>query len=152
MQLAIFQDEAREAEATVPIDHRAERNFARAAEFLVAYDISRRGWDCYPVGEGLRYDLIADIGGLRRVQVKMNRRARCMKAEPQAQHRPGYLFGKGEGDLRDYSKDVDLFAFVAMDRRLILYISSFTITRAHLWVTGSFMTVERCDLSWTQAI
>lgn len=143
MQLAIFQDDP--IPAVEALDYRAERNLARAAEFLVAYDISRRGWDCYSVGESLRYDLIADIGGLRRVQVKMNRRARTMAVHGQ---QAGYLFGKGSGDLRAYVGDVDLFAFVAMDRKLILYAAPATMVRAHFWISGSAMTASRCDLSW----
>jgi hypothetical protein len=131
------------------IDYRVERNLERAAEFLVAYDISRRGYDCFTVGEGLRYDLIADVNGVRRIQVKSNRRARQMGNPNQA---PGYNFGKGKGDLRDYVGHCDLIAFVAMDRLTILYAVPERTMRAHLWVPGSRMTPEFSDLSWAEVM
>lgn len=149
MQLPIFD----EAEA-VPlldseaVDYRVERNIARAAEYLVAYDISRRGWDCFTVGEGLRYDLIADVRGLRRIQVKMNRRASYRAIGSVSQ---SYTFGN-KHDLRDYAKDVDLFAFVAMDRSVVLYVTPDQIRRAQLHVSASGMTPEMSDLSWSQAV
>lgn len=148
MQLKIFDDD--EAEALLPEaspDYRIERNLARAAEYLVAFDISRRGFDCFPVGEGLRYDLIADIGGLRRIQVKMNRRATFRAPGSISQ---SYTFGN-KHDLQSYLADADLMAFVAMDRHQVIYIAPSSIRRASLHIPASIMTPEAGDVSWVDA-
>jgi hypothetical protein len=152
MQLPIFD----EADA-IPLadeaptgDYRTERNLARAAEFLVAYDISRRGWDCFTVGESLRYDLIADVRGLRRIQVKMNRRA--------TYRAPGskvlsYTFGKNDNKpLSAYAGDVDLLALVGMDRATVLYVLPSQVRVAALHLTAATMTPEMSDLSWASIL
>lgn len=148
MQLKIFDDD--EAEAILPEvspDYRIERNLARASEYLVAFDISRRGFDCFTVGEGLRYDLIADIGGVRRIQVKMNRRATYRAPGSISQ---SYTFGSSH-DLKSYLNDVDLFAFVAMDRQTVIYSAPASMKRANFHIPASIMTPEACDISWVDA-
>lgn len=149
MQLPFFDlDDAVEVEPPPAADYRVERNLARAAEFLVAFDVSRRGWDCFTVGEGLRYDLIADVRGVRRIQVKMNRRA-VFKA-------PGsktlsYTFGKNDNKpLSAYAGDVDLLALVAMDRQSILYVNPAQVKVAALHLSASTFTPEMSDLSWSE--
>lgn len=149
MQLKIFDDEEAEAlQPEVSPDYRFERNLARAAEYLVAFDISRRGFDCFTVGENLRYDLIADVGGLRRIQVKMNRKAVFRAPGSISQ---SYTFGGGESDLQLYTKDIDLFAFVAMDRQSVIYSVPASIKRQKFHIPASIMTPEACDISWTDA-
>lgn len=148
MQLKIFdEDEAETLLPEVSPDYRVERNLARAAEYLVAFDISRRGLDCFLAGEGLRYDLIADVGGLRRIQVKMNRRAVFRAPGSVFQ---SYTFGSKE-DLRGYIDDIDLFAFVAMDRQTVIYSAPSTMRRQAFHIKASIMTPEACDVSWTDA-
>lgn len=134
-----------EAEASVS-DYRVERNLARAAEYFVAYDICRRGFDCFTVGEGLRYDLIADVGGVRRIQVKSNRRAVHRGAGSISK---SYTFGSKQ-DLREYVGDADLLAFVGMDCLTVLYAVPNQIRRANLHVGASMMTAEASDLSWAE--
>jgi hypothetical protein len=150
MQLPFFEDEAVEIVPEAAPDFRAERNLARAAEFFVAYEISRRGWDCFTVGESLRYDLIADIGGLRRVQVKMNRRA-ILRGQTSVSL--SYTFGKHDSKpLNEYSGDVDLLALVAMDRAVVLYVLPTMVKRKALHVAASTVTPETSDLSWAEAM
>jgi hypothetical protein len=151
MQLSIFEDEPTDEFTEAPArDFRAERNLARAAEFFVAYDVSRRGFDCFTVGEGLRYDLIVDVGGLRRVQVKSSRRA---SSRDYCGGRAGYQFGhhKVGSNLESYANQVDLFAFMAMDRLVVLYALPGSL-RNSLWVSPSAMTIERSDLSWLECL
>jgi hypothetical protein len=137
-------------DAASVVDYRARRNLARAAEFLVAFDVSRRGYDCFTVGEGLRYDLIADVGGLRRIRVKSTRRAEfCGVGSISA----SYAFGDEKtGALLDYLEDVDLFAFVAIDRRIALYVVPAQMRARSLHVTASKMTPDFSDLSWAQVM
>lgn len=150
MNLAFdFLNEEADREADVaPIDYRIERNLARAAEYFVAYDISKRGYDCFTVGEGLRYDLIADVKGVRRIQVKSNRRATFRGAGSIS---TSYTFGSKQ-DLREYSGDIDLFAFVGMDRMVVLYVLPAQIRRQNLHISASLMTPEASDLSWAQSL
>lgn len=130
------------------VDYRLERNLARAAEFFVAFDLSKRGHDVFTVGEGLRYDLIADVSGVRRIQVKSSRRAVYRGATSNS---TSYLFG-GKSNLLSYSNDIDLFAFVAMDRMVVLYAIPGQMRRAKLHLDASKMTPEASDLSWQQVL
>ena len=145
MQGELFKREL-EVEEEGP-DYRFDRNLARAAEFLAAFDISRRGFDCFTVGEGLRYDLIADINGIRRIQVKMNHRA---KFKAPGSVTMSYTFGNSD-NLRDYVGDIDLFAFVAMDCRLVLYGLPERMKSSALHIPSSRMTDGVCELSWVDA-
>lgn len=148
MQLRIFEDEIAAAEGGAVSDYQSERSMARAAEYLVAYDISRRGFDCFTVGEGLQYDLIADLGGLRRIQVKSNRRA--VYRHPNSVSL-SYTFGNGKGLLK-YTQGADLLAFVALDRMAVLYSLPSQIKREQLHIAASIMTPESSDLSWAEVM
>ena len=141
-EIGIGQPDAESSAA----DYRVERNLARAAEFFVAFDISRRGFDCFTVGEGLRYDLIADVGGVRRIQIKSNRRATYKAPGSVSQ---SYTFGK---ELLTYVGDVDLFAFVAMDRLSVLYVLPVQVRRSELHISASMLTPEASDLSWAEVL
>lgn len=146
MQFTIFDDaEAIALSADEAPDYRTERNLARAAEYLAAFDISRRGFDCFMAGEGLRYDLIADVGGLRRVQVKMCRRATYRASGSVSL---SYTFGGSDKHLSAYVGDIDLFAFVAMDRQTVLYMPPHQLKRQKLHVPASTVSPETSDLSW----
>lgn len=151
MQLLFFAElETAAPESEPTSDYRAERNIARAAEFLVAYDICRRGWDCFTAGEQLRYDLIADVRGLRRIQVKMNRRAIY---RGQSSQTLSYTFGKNDNKpLSEYAGDVDLLALVGMDRGVILYVLPSLVKVAALHLPASQFTPETSDLSWSETM
>lgn len=131
-------------------DHRAERNLARAAEHLVCSDILSRGLDAFLVGEGLRYDLIAEVGGaLRRIQVKSTGGIR-LRAVGEYGYSV-YRF-KHKEDLRLYIGDVDLFAFVALDRKLIVYVRPDELSGCEFRVSSEKLTPEFCDASWSQSV
>jgi hypothetical protein len=151
MQHLLFDDFQEDDPTDHPLqDYRVERNLARAAEFLVAYDISRRGWDCFTVGESLRYDLIADVCGLRRIQVKMNRRAVYRTSGSISL---SYTFGKNDNKpLSQYVESADLLALVAMDREIILYVLPAQVKVAALHLSASKFTPELSDLSWAEVI
>lgn len=89
-----------------------KRRIGHAAQHLVAADILLHGYDCSVSAELLAYDLIADINGLRRVQVKCRATAEYTSTRAKT---PIYQFQQ----LRPES--CDLFAFVILPARLVLY-------------------------------
>lgn len=121
---------------------------ALAAQHLVASDILCRGYAVSTAAEKLRYDLIADIGGLKRVQVKMT---------TGLQMAGGYLRyrfwgGNYNSKLRDYMGDIDLFAFVAMDIRRIKYALPANIDLVTAAFKPADFDLDRCELGWQQAV
>jgi len=118
-----------------------------AAQHLVAADLALRGHAATIAAEGLAYDLIAEIGGLRRIQVKSKRQ---IGSSGRGDGTPGYLWSSRDGGLvARYSGRADAFAFVALDRRLILWVPVDGMpTKNHLWVPSSQMTEDRCQMSW----
>jgi hypothetical protein len=132
-------------------DYFRERNLARAAEHLVCFDILRRGMTAFISAEGLPYDVVGDIGGLRRIQVKSTRvTQRPSNGYDYSVYR--FKHGKGSGSLQKYVGETDLLAFVAMDRRLIMYTRPENIPGFEFRIYPSEMTEERCELSWSEAI
>lgn len=130
-----------------PYDYSQVAKNYLAAQHLVAFDILTRGFFCSVAAEGLRYDLIADVGGLRRIQVKMT---------SGLQMSGGYLRyrfwgGKMNQKLRDYRGDIDLFAFVAMDIKRILYVLPESVDVVAAAFKASYFEADRCELAW-QAI
>lgn len=159
MQLRFFDDTA---DAEEPNDgYRLIHNLARAAEHFVAANILERNWSCSIAAEGLRYDLIAEVGLPRRVQVKMALRPRFRNSERGNIY---YHFGQGFGGLRHngkrrigdnlsaYKGAIDLFAFVAMDRRSILYVSPTSIPTKTVKIEASEFSKERENFSWAEAL
>lgn len=121
-----------------------------AAQYFVAADILQRGWDCSVAAEGLRYDLIADVGGLRRIQVKMSMFARL--CSPRAKT-ISYPFGApASGGLRTYLNDIDMFAFVAMDLRKIIYARPKNIDCHALLIPLTRFQNEPPEHSWAESI
>lgn len=104
----------------------------KVGEYLVCADLILRGYTAFPSEQGLPYDVVADIGGrLFKVQVKTTRAPRAIPQRKE--HTTGYLFhvGKcGKGGVKQYSDaDVDLFALVALDDRVIGYMSPSNVRR-----------------------
>lgn len=103
----------------------SELHCGRIGEHLVAADILIQGYDCFHAAQGMPYDLVADIGGrLIKVQVKTTLRARNI---PQRKTpTPAYCFRirHGKGAWHNYAPgEVDLFAMVCIEDRLIGYIA-----------------------------
>jgi hypothetical protein len=107
--------------------------FGNAAEHLVCADLLLNGWTAYLTGVGAPYDILVDTGELRlRVQVKSTLTAKT----PTAQRRvtPAYFFHSSGTTRRHgkriYGKDeIDIFALVALDRRLIAYFAASELPR-----------------------
>lgn len=104
----------------------------KVGEYLVCADLILRGYTAFPSEQGLPYDVVADIGGrLFKVQVKTTRAPRAIPQRKE--HTTGYLFhvGKcGKRGVKQYSDaDVDLFALVALDDRVIGYMSPSNVRR-----------------------
>ncbi len=100
----------------------------QAAEHLVCADLLLNGWTAYLAGLGVPYDIMVDTGQMHvRVQVKSTLVAKT----PVVQGRvtPAYFFHSA-GTTRKHSKriygkdEIDIFALVALDRRLIAYFAA----------------------------
>lgn len=133
---------AREDDRTQPATPAAEcSRVGIAAQHLVAFDILTRGFNCSISAEHLAYDLIADIGGLRRVQVKARAFARY---RGRRSIEPAY-------EYRNIAPErVDLFAFVAMPERLVLYRRPETINAAFHTILASEFTPAAANRSWRE--
>jgi hypothetical protein len=110
---------------------------SKVGEFLAAAELTAQGFDVTVAGEKLPYDLIADRNGrLVKVQVKA------------ASYSPewGYRFcthrcsHKGAGRSRAYTAgDVDLFAFVAVDIRALVFMPAANV------IDASYMELSRAS-------
>jgi hypothetical protein len=101
-----------------------------AAVHLVCADLLISGFRCFVAGEGLRYDVVIDVGHrLFRIQVKGTKGLRVRPSRPNTP--PLYRFvtrRNGDKEQNFYSDaDVDIIACVAMDVRRIAY---FPVTKA----------------------
>jgi hypothetical protein len=132
-----------------PIDYKFARNIARSAEHLVAFDILQRGLDVFVAAEGLPYDLVADIGGLRRIQVKSSQAIE----RPQGNYNyEVYIFKTRKADgIQRYRDTTDLMAFVAVDRKLIFYLKPRRLMGGQFRLKAVRMTEFYCRLSWQSA-
>ena len=97
----------------------------RAAEYLVCADLILNGWTAFLTDQGVPYDVLVDTGPERiRIQVKSTL---APKWPAQQERTPAYLYHPrraGRGGRRIYGDDeFDIFAFVALDRRLIAYFA-----------------------------
>lgn len=97
----------------------------QAAEHLVCADLLMNGWTAFLSGPSTPYDVVVEIGVARvRVQVKATLLATSHTASRRIT--PSYFFhlqgGKGKRPRYGCS-EVDVFAFVALDRKLIAYFA-----------------------------
>ena len=103
-----------------------ELELGRAAEHLVCADLLLSGWSTYPTAQGLPYDLAVDVGDrVVRVQVKSSFFAK--NPQPSSRANPAYFYQirrAGRGGGRVYGGgEFDIYALVALDRRLIAYFA-----------------------------
>ncbi|PWS34571.1 hypothetical protein DFH01_23815 [Falsiroseomonas bella] len=103
-----------------------ELELGRAAEHLVCADLLLSGWSSYPTAQGLPYDLAVDLGHrIVRVQVKSSFFAK--NPQPTSRANPAYFYQirrAGRGGARVYGGgEFDIYALVALDRRLIAYFA-----------------------------
>lgn len=107
------------------MENNRDYDIGQAGEFLVCADLISRGINAFQAGSGLSYDVVADINGkLYRIQVKTCRKASLVSKKQNKS--PGYIYHvrrMGKGLRKKYSlKDLDIFAFVALDKKQIAYM------------------------------
>jgi hypothetical protein len=111
----------------------SDLQIGKAGEYLVCADLILRGYVAFPSEQGLPFDVVLNIEGkLLKIQVKSTRAAKHI---PQRKSDiPAYIFhigingcgNKGKKRRTKYdSKQVDLFALVALDSKRIAYIPYF---------------------------
>ena len=110
------------------MDNINDMQIGKAGEYLVCADLITKGYIAYPSEQGLPYDVVLDAGSkLLKVQVKTTR---ASKAVPQRKEPvPCYQFNvglNGKGNKRsEYGiNDVDMFAVVSLDNKIIGYLPS----------------------------
>ena len=101
----------------------------KAGEYLVCADLILQGHIAFPSEQGLPFDVVLNHSGkLLKVQVKTTR---SPKHIPQRKSDiPAYIFhiginGKGASRKKYDSKQVDIFALVALDSQRIAYLPFF---------------------------
>ena len=97
----------------------------KAGEYLVCADLLLKGYTAFVAEQVLAYDVIVDLGGrMIRIQVKTTRGPRATGGRDLT---PAYFFNvrrMGKGGRKAYtSDDADIFALVALDRRIIGYFA-----------------------------
>jgi hypothetical protein len=102
-----------------------ELQTGKAGEYLVCADLILAGYVAYPSEQGLPYDVVLDINGsLLKVQVKTTEKPRNVPQRTKESF--AYIFNikrNGKGNKQRYKKnDVDIFALVALDSRIIAYL------------------------------
>lgn len=94
----------------------------KAGEFLVCADLIVQGFNAFTAGEGLPYDVVAQVPGrLVKIQVKSLRGPTLREPEPPLYIAIAMQCGKG-GKSKYKADDVDVFAIVALDVKSIGYI------------------------------
>lgn len=99
----------------------------KAGEYLVCADLILRGYVAFPSEQGLSFDVVLVANNIiYKIQVKTTRK---LQPVPQRKIRTDkYLFHVrrcGKGGRRSYFEgEVDIFALVALDTKMIGYISS----------------------------
>lgn len=98
-----------------------EHERGRAAEYLVAADLILQGVPAITVHGALPYDIIAEFQGERlRVQVKSTDRQRSWAHAANVYR---FSLRHGKGSVRPMlASQVDVLAFVALDKRQIAYL------------------------------
>lgn len=123
------------------------------AEYLVAADLCFAGYRCFLSAAGMSFDLGVEVGGkICRVQVKSTS---CAKVRTQGTKR-SYVFeprgaGKIRTGLRAYIGLADIFAFVALDIRRVMYAKVGGVPHRVLIAPSSF-SAEACLLSLKTAL
>lgn len=119
---------------------------AKAGEFLVAYDLAAAGLTCGMAPEGLSYDVLVDPidGALVLIQVKAASKPILVTgADGYSQWR--YVFST-KMSKRDEDR-ADVYAFVALDQRLIIYRRATDVNAISIAITPDKFTSERLRLT-----
>lgn len=145
-------------------DWEATHQASRGAEYLVAADLSFAGHHCFLSAAGMVFDLVVETDGrLLRVQVKSTRRARREKNGHDYRRRRGlalarfgYIFDgrnhkTGRNGLKTYEGEADIFAFVALDIRRVMY-ARVGATPNRLVIKPDAFSEDACSLSLKVAL
>ena len=152
MQLAFWEPDTDNNFEISQDDDDLRPNIGLVGEYLTAADLVERGCACSFAAAGLPYDLIVEWdGALFRVQVKSNARPQSHGSYRfRGTHAYAAEGWKSTG-LDAYEGKCDLFAFVALDRRFILY-TRVEGTPRQLTIRPERFTKEICDISFLAAI
>jgi len=106
-----------------------ELQIGKAGEHLVCADLILQGYNAFLADQGLPYDVLIDIRGkIKRIAVKSTQKIKSFGInDPKRKGKAVniYRFGTRRGKLgkvRAREKDVDYFAFVALDIKKIAYV------------------------------
>lgn len=104
-----------------------ELQVGKAGEYLVCADLIIKGFVAFPSEQGLPYDVVLDTGAkMLRIQVKTCEKPRELSFSQRKTKTIVYQYTiKFHGKHRDrlYDEDeVDIFALVALDSRLVGYV------------------------------
>jgi hypothetical protein len=105
---------------TTDVERKPTSRIGQAAQHIAACELLLAGIDVSWAAEGLRYDLLADTKGkFTRVQVKGTSAPQCGRYKF---HVSGRSNGNGR-PTRPYAlSDIDLFAFVALDIKAVIFV------------------------------
>lgn len=113
----------------------------KAGEYLVCADLITQGYIAFPSEQGLPFDVVAEVNKkLIKIQVKTTRG--IMAVPQRKKYTPSYFFNikrMGKGGKKQYSEnDVDIFALVALDRKIIGYLKSNQIKQSMVFRIKEF--------------
>lgn len=98
-----------------------ELQIGKAGQHLVCCDLILQGFSAFPADEGSPYDVLVDVEGqIIKMQVKSS-----MKPSTCGKTRHKYNYGTRRAKKSRKRTDidtVDVFAFVALDKRVIAYL------------------------------
>lgn len=104
-----------------------EMQVGKAGEYIACADLIMKGLIAYPSEQGLPYDVLIDTGeNLLKVQVKATSGPRRVPQRKKDSY--AYVFNIkrcGKGNKSRYSsKEIDLFALVALDTMQVAYVTA----------------------------
>ena len=121
----------------------------KAGEYLVCADLILKGFIAFPSEQGLPFDVVLSTNDrLYKIQVKTTRG--LMPVPQRTKRTDKYLFYVkrcGKGGTKEYRyKDVDIFALVALDTKMIGYVTPDEVksTIHFLPETGIIVKKNRC--------
>jgi len=125
-----------------------ELQIGKAGEHLVCADLILKGHIAFLSEQGLRYDVVLSVNNrLYKIQVKTTRKPQPI---PQRKKRTEkylfYLRRCGVGGRRSYSEtEVDIFAIVALDTKIIGYIKNSEVKQTMFFLpeNGIVLTAKK---------
>lgn len=162
MQLILLKPTTSACEADGDVNSPFCNTRALGAEYLAAADLALAGFNCFLAAAAMPFDLVVEVPtGLLRVQVKSTVGARSERngvdhRSGQTIIRTGYIFDgrnhkNGRNGLNSYVGEADIFAFVALDLRRVMY-ARVGKTPNRVTIKADAFTEDACSLSLKTAI